>query len=393
MGKTHKHHIGGRKRTRRLAHIVNALAENLPGAREHGGAEHGGKFAPALQFIRCDRTIGLGVGRQPQARDEMHEFCKIGENERGIGALIILLFQSIQGGGDIALHDIFKQIDNAGAIGDAEHVADRLRANLIGGGGRAMGNGLIKQRERIAHRAFGGARHKRQSLTRDADIFLGANAGQMIDQHIRFDAAQIETLAARAHRHGDFFNLGCGEEKTHMRGRLFQRLQKAVECGLREHVHFVDNVDFAARHDRAIARALNDLANIVNAGVGGSIHFDHIDMAAFDDRLAMHAKLRHVDGWPIDAFVGHGIIEGARQNARSRRFADAAHAGQNIGLMDAVELESIGERSHHGFLADQILKTGGAIFARQHTIFAGRLFAHGRRAEIEAERGRIAVRA
>ena len=130
-----------------------------------------------------------------------------------------------------------------------------------------------------------------------------------------------------------------------MIGRLFQRFQQAVERLLREHVHFVDDIDFCARHDRSVAGALDDLAHIVDAGMRGRIHFDDIDMPRFDDRLAMHAEFRHMDRRARHrgsaALRGHFIIEGAGENARRRRLADSAHAGQNIGLMDAAEIEGV----------------------------------------------------
>ena len=50
------------------------------------------------------------------------------------------------------------------------------------------------------------------------------------------------------------------------------------------------------------------------------------------------------------------IVEGAGENARGRRLADAAHAGQDIGLMDAARGEGIGERPDHRLLADQVLE-------------------------------------
>ena len=65
---------------------------------------------------------------------------------------------------------------------------------------------------------------------------------------------------------------------------------------------------------------------------------------------------------------GSAVVEGARENARRRRLADAAHAGEDIGLMDAVGGEGIGERAHHRVLADQVVEAGGAVFAREHAI-------------------------
>ena len=68
---------------------------------------------------------------------------------------------------------------------------------------------------------------------------------------------------------------------------------------------------------------------------------------------------------------GHFIIEGAGENARGRGLADAAHAGQNIGLVDAVEVEGVRQRADHRLLADQILEARGAVFAGKDAI--GRL--------------------
>ena len=149
--------------------------------------------------------------------------------------------------------------------------------------------------------------------------------------------------------------------------RLFQRLQQAVEGGLRKHVHFIDDVDLGARRDRAIARVLDDLAHVVDAGVRGGVHLDHVDMARIHDRLAMRAEFRHFDAGSID-LAGQAVVEGARENARGRRLADPAHAGQDIGLMDAIGFERIGEGAHHRLLADQVGEAGGAVFAREHAI-------------------------
>ena len=86
----------------------------------------------------------------------------------------------------------------------------------------------------------------------------------------------------------------------------------------------------------------------------------------------MHAELVHVDRRPVDGGPavrrGQLIIEGAGQNARGRGLADAAHAGQQIGLMDAVEVEGVFQRAHHRLLADEVGEARGAIFAREHAI-------------------------
>ena len=155
-----------------------------------------------------------------------------------------------------------------------------------------------------------------------------------------------------------------------MLGRLFERLQEAVESLLREHVHFVDDVDLGPGGDGAVARVLDDLAHVVDAGMRSRVHLDHVDMTRLHDRLAMDAEFGHVDARRVD-LAGNAIIEGAGENARSRGFADAAHAGQDIGLMDAARGEGVGERPDHRLLADEVLEPLGAVFARENAIGRG----------------------
>ncbi len=95
--------------------------------------------------------------------------------------------------------------------------------------------------------------------------------------------------------------------------RLFQRLQQAIE-GLRgEHVHFVDDLDLVTRRNRAIAHLLDDLSDIIDTGMGGGVHLNHVDMAAFHDRLTMFAGHAQVDGGLVD--LGRLVVQRAGENA------------------------------------------------------------------------------
>ena len=96
---------------------------------------------------------------------------------------------------------------------------------------------------------------------------------------MRLNAAQIEPLTAGAHSDRNLFDLGRREQKFHMVGRLFQGFQETVESLFGEHMHFVDNIDFCACHDRLVACALDDLAHIIDPGMRGGVHFDDIDVA------------------------------------------------------------------------------------------------------------------
>ena len=179
----------------------------------------------------------------------------------------------------MALHEQFEKIDDAAAIGEPEHHAQGIRVDRGDAFAGAMCDRLVEKRQRIAHRALGGACDKRKRLVVDRDGLLGADRSEIIGQHPGIDAAQIESLAARADGDRNLFDLGRREDEFHMIGRLFQSFQEAVESLLGQHMHFVDDIDLRARHDRPVARALDDLAHIVDPGMRGGVHLDDIDMA------------------------------------------------------------------------------------------------------------------
>ncbi len=65
--------------------------------------------------------------------------------------------------------------------------------------------------------------------------------------------------------------------------------QERVERALREHVNFVNDEDLVARQDRPVARVLDDLTDVVDAGVGGGVHLDDVGVAAAHDVEAVGA--------------------------------------------------------------------------------------------------------
>ena len=175
------------------------------------------------------------------------------------------------------------------------------------------------------------------------------------------DALQVEALAARQHRYRHLARLGGGEDELHMIGRLFQRLEQAVEGLLGQHVHLVDDVDLVARGIRLVVRTIDQLADVVDAGMRGGVHLDHVEMPALENGPAMHALRRHVEGWTGGA--RRLVIERARDQPCGCGLADAAHAGQHIGLGDAPRSERVPERAHHGLLAYQLGEDLGPVFA------------------------------
>ena len=196
---------------------------------------------------------------------------------------------------------------------------------------------------------------------------------EMAHQHVGLDPAQVKTLAARQHRDRDFSDFSGGKDEFGVLGRLLQRLQEGVEGRRRQHVDFVDDVDLVAGAGRRIAHAVIDLADVIDAGMGRGVHFQHVHVPAFHDRLAVHAQVRHVDGRPLHRTIGLFVVQRAGENPRRGGFADPADAGQDPGLRNPARFERIRNGADHGLLADQVVKTGGAVFARQHPVGLGGL--------------------
>ena len=110
---------------------------------------------------------------------------------------------------------------------EAEH---RAYAGGLHAAVGAMRDRLVEQRQRVAHRAFGGARDQRQRVRLDRDALACADRRRDDASSVRPRCGlQIEAQAARAHRDRHFLDLGRREQEFDVFGRLFERLQQAVE--------------------------------------------------------------------------------------------------------------------------------------------------------------------
>ena len=68
--------------------------------------------------------------------------------------------------------------------------------------------------------------------------------------------------------------------------------------------------------------------------------------------------------------AGDGVVEGAGEDAGGGRLADAAHAGEHVGLRDAAGAEGVGQRADHRLLADEVGEALRAVFAGEHPVGA-----------------------
>ena len=88
---------------------------------------------------------------------------------------------------------------------------------------------------------------------------------------------EVELQAPRQHGRGQLLRIGRGQEKHGMGRRLFQSLQQRVEAVVRQHMHFVNQIDLVARSRRGVLHVLKQFPRIFNFGLRCRIHLDQVD--------------------------------------------------------------------------------------------------------------------
>ncbi|EEE38298.1 Dual specificity phosphatase, catalytic domain protein [Rhodobacteraceae bacterium KLH11] len=293
----------------------------------------------------------------------MGDLGQITQHGQRVGPFGILTAELGQCSCSIATQDHVHQVQHPAPVGQPQHGTDLIGAGFSG----SVTDRLIQQRGRIARGPFSGAGDQGQRIVSDLHTLAGCDFAQQADHILGFDPAQVKTLAARQNGDRHLPNLGGGEDELHMFGRFFEGFEQRVECAGREHVNFVDDVNLIAGRGRAIADAVDDLADIVHTCAAGGVHLHHIDMAPFHDGFAMFADTTGFGGRAAVA-IRPDTVHAFCDNPRGGGFTGAADAGHDKGLCDSVRLERVFQGAYHGILTNQIGKGFRAIFAGQNLI-------------------------
>ncbi|CFP07748.1 Uncharacterised protein [Bordetella pertussis] len=265
--------------------------------------------------------------------------------------------------GGVARGQRIQQAYQMALVDRAQHAAHRFFAEIAG----AIGNGLVGQRQRVAHGTAGRLADQAQRRHFEADLLFAQHCLQMPHDRVGRHLLEIELQAARQHRDRDFLRIGGRQDELDVRRRLFQRLEHGVEGMPGQHVHFVDHVDLEAAGPRRVDRLLEQLGHFLDAAVGGGIELEVVDEAAridFGAGAALAARLGR------DAVLA---IERLGQDARQGGLADPARTGEQPGMMQALRVQRVREGSHHVILPDQGIEGSRAPLAGQYQISHGRI--------------------
>ena len=175
----------------------------------------------------------------------------------------------------------------------------------------------------------------------------------------------MELLAARedGRRHG--VDLGGGEDEDQVRRRLLDDLEQGVEGLAREAVDLVEHHHLVAVAGRAVLQALGELADLLDLGVGGGVDLDDVEVRAAGDLDAGRALVAGIGGGAPLA------VERLGEHAGRRGLADAADAGEEIGLGDPPLLQGVAQSGDDRLLADEAGEVLRAPLAREDLIRHG----------------------
>ncbi len=265
--------------------------------------------------------------------------------------------------GAVLRHQRVEQAHQIGLVERAEHALHRVERDLAG----RIGDRLVGQRQRVAHRAVRALRQQAQRRLFEGHLFLPQDVLEVADDMTRRHLLEVELEAARQHRHRDLLRIGGRQDELDVRRRLFERLEHRIERVVGEHVHLVDHIDLEARIARRIDRLFQQLGHLVHATVGCRIHLDVVDETAGVDRAASLALSAWLGGDPALP-VRPGAIERLGQDARQRGLADPARAREQISVVQPLRAQGMGQRTDHVLLANQRFEVPGTVFAGEDLI-------------------------
>ena len=258
----------------------------------------------------------------------------------------------------ILIDDGLEQADQEIPRDHAQHGLDSGGSNLAA----AVSDGLVEQTQGIAHAAVRGMGEQAQGVFIGFHAFLLQQGGQVLADLLRRHALEVELQAARQHRHRQLLRIGGGEQEFHMGRRLFQRLQQGIEAVLGEHVHLVDEIHLETAAAGRVLHIVEQFAHVVHAGARGGIDLDQIDAAALvdlDTGGALAAGLR------ADALLA---VEGLGKDACDGRLADTAGAGEQIGMVQPLGIQSVDQGLQHMLLPHHLAEVARSPLARKHLV-------------------------
>ena len=200
--------------------------------------------------------------------------------------------------------------------------------------------------------------HEVQRLTIKREALLLAYVDQAPQQLVVADGTEVKALNTREDRLQNLLRVGSAHDKDHVLRGLFKRLEQRIERRRGQHVNLVDDIDLVAAAYWRIAHAIDDfLADVVHAGVACCVQLIDIRMLTRSNEAAVLAGAIRK--------MARTLLAQKRlcQQARHGGLACAARSAEQVRMARAPLKHGTTQRSHHMFLADNVVKRLGAILS------------------------------
>ena len=306
--------------------------------------------SPAQQLVGAAARAGLGLQAVPEGQHQLPP--EGGPVSTLVGQLAAGVHQGRRVSGSQGGHDPLHQV----GADDAQLLANGLLLHAsVAGGDDAVQDG-----EGIAHGALPRLGHQPQAVALGGNALVLADMAQAALDEAHGDQAERVDLHPALDGVGDVLQLGGGQHEDGVGRRLFDDLQQGVEGLGAEHVHFIDDVDPVAAEGGAGLRLLPQGPGIGHGGPAGGVDLDDVQAAV--RLLGSPAGIAHTAGRGGGTL---GAVEGPSQDAGRAGLARAAHAGEEVGLVDAAALlgplEGVGQGLHAALLPHEVGQGTGTV--------------------------------
>ena len=138
---------------------------------------------------------------------------------------------------------------------------------------------LIEQGQGVSETPRTAACDDLYSLFVKSYLFKVENVLKVLLYHLLRDLLEAEMLGARKNGCRQLERICSGKNELDKIGRLFERFEQGIECLVGQHVYFIDDEDLVACGAGFVLGMLDEIFDVVDTAVGGSIHLDDIHMA------------------------------------------------------------------------------------------------------------------
>nr|NIL79794.1 hypothetical protein [Rhodococcus kroppenstedtii] len=333
------HDLEQQPRRRGTTHLTQPGVHRLGVARQGCRPDALGLVPHALDHVGggVDETALPGVGHRAH-EDQIAEAIQEvdGEAARIVTRVHDLFHRSEQRGTVLRGQGVDRFVDQRD-IGDSEeHQRPGILDTLV----PRAGEQLVEHAERVTRRPPTGPNDQRIHRILDRHVLFGADTFHQ-PAH-RDGREQPERIVVRPTADGrqHLLRLRGGEHEDQMLRGLLDDLEQRVESGRGDHVRLVHDEHAVARLGRGVERPIPKLSCVVDTAVAGGVELDHIEVAGTTGRQghARRADTTRRRRRALDA------IERASQDARRRRLAAPARAGEQVGVIDAAGIQGDGQR-------------------------------------------------